>query len=139
MDRAIEIRSRMAMIRDNLGQRAEDVVNEARRTTDWRIYFGHHPFVWAAGAFALGYFVVPKKVPPQVHIDGKELEGVIREAAAKAAQPAKTTLAASLFGMLLPLLQGAALKGATALWEARLNAELAGREETQPSSPRRPK
>jgi hypothetical protein len=138
MDRALQIRSQMAQIRDNLGHCAEEVANEARRSTDWRIYFSQHPYAWATGAFALGYLIVPKKMRPQVNIDGKELEGVIREAAASAAQPAKTTLTASILGMLLPLLQGAALKGATALWEAKQNAERAAREE-EAASVRRPR
>jgi hypothetical protein len=71
----------------------------------------------------LGYLAVPRKTRPQVNIDGKELESVIREAAASAAKPAKATLTATLIGMLFPLLQGAALKGAAALWEAKLKAQ----------------
>jgi len=123
MDRTIEIRSRMAMIRDNLDHHAEDVVKEARRSTDWRIYFAHHPYAWASAAFALGYLIVPKKTRPEVHVDGKNLEKIIRDAAAEAAKPAKATLTASILGMLFPLLQGAALKGAASLWEAKLKAQ----------------
>lgn len=138
MDRAIEIRSQMAMIRDSLDHHAEEVVNEARRSTDWRIYFAHHPYLWAAGAFALGYLVIPKRTRPQVNIDGKELESVIREAAASAATPAKTTLTATLFGMLFPLLQGAALKGATALWEAKMSQNKNEQEESEVVSSSQP-
>jgi len=56
-----EIRRRMALIRRDLHEDVREVVATAEAATDWRHYVAMYPWVSLGTAFALGYFVVPRR------------------------------------------------------------------------------
>ena len=118
-DRAAEIRARMAQIRGNLADHAHTVAVEAHRSTDWRLYVARHPWVWAAGAAAVGYLLIPRR--PKVVVDSKTMERVIQEAAEKVGlQKSEPTKKAALFGLAMGVIQAAALQGARVFLESKL-------------------
>ncbi|MCA9184577.1 MAG: hypothetical protein R3E01_00360 [Pirellulaceae bacterium] len=49
----------MAVIRKDLQQEAEDVVERTKAITDWRAFVRQHPWLSLGTAVAIGYFVVP--------------------------------------------------------------------------------
>jgi ElaB/YqjD/DUF883 family membrane-anchored ribosome-binding protein len=56
-----EIRRRMALIRHELHEDVREVVATAEAATDWRYYVSRYPWVSLGTAFALGYFIVPRR------------------------------------------------------------------------------
>ena len=57
-----EICRQMNEVRCNLGDEVEEIVGSARQLADWRYYLRKYPWLCLAGAAALGYFVVPKRI-----------------------------------------------------------------------------
>jgi hypothetical protein len=56
-----EIRRRMALIRRDLHEDVREVVATAEAVTDWRHYVATYPWVSLGTAFAVGYFIVPRR------------------------------------------------------------------------------
>ncbi|MFO0909366.1 MAG: hypothetical protein U0794_13615 [Isosphaeraceae bacterium] len=60
---ADEIRRQMALIRHELHADVREVVASAEAVTDWRRYLTWFPLVSLGTAFAVGYFLVPRRKP----------------------------------------------------------------------------
>jgi len=58
-----EIRREMARIRREMHEDVKGVVASAEAAADWRSYIGSYPWLALGAAFAVGYFVVPRKPP----------------------------------------------------------------------------
>jgi len=61
---ADDIRRQMAQVRRELHKDVRGVVATAEAVTDWRRYLTIYPFVTLGAAFAVGYFIVPRKRKP---------------------------------------------------------------------------
>jgi len=57
-----EICQQMDRVRRNLGDEVDEIVESAQTLTDWRYYIKTHPWMCLAGAAAVGYFIVPKRM-----------------------------------------------------------------------------
>lgn len=57
-----DICRRMNDVRCSLGDDVEEMVESARTLADWRHYVKMYPWVCLAGAAAVGFLVVPKRV-----------------------------------------------------------------------------
>lgn len=57
-----ELRFRMREIRSKLPQDVDDIVTGAKELTDWKHYVRAFPWGSLAGALAVGYFAVPRKL-----------------------------------------------------------------------------
>ena len=53
---------RMNHVRHHLDQDVEGIVDSARTLLDWRHYLRRYPWACLAGAAAIGFFVVPKRI-----------------------------------------------------------------------------
>jgi len=51
----------MQDVRQDMGAEVKDIVHGARQLTDWRYHVRTHPWACVAGAFALGFLVVPAR------------------------------------------------------------------------------
>jgi len=98
-----EICQQMDKVRRNLGDEVDEIVESAQTLTDWRYYIKTHPWMCLAGAAALGYFIVPKRMvvfgPSAEMIE----EAIKRSALAfkpPPAPPPKSGLTSAIFGML---------------------------------------
>jgi len=60
---ADSIRQRMREVRCELGEDVEEFVESARTITDWHYYVERYPWVCIGAALALGYVVVPRRMP----------------------------------------------------------------------------
>lgn len=67
---ADEIRRRMAAIRRELHEDVREVVATAEAATDWKRYLTMYPWASLGAAFALGYWIVPRKRRAQVSLAG---------------------------------------------------------------------
>ena len=56
-----DIRRKMALIRHDLHQDVRGVVEGAEAATDWRRYIRSYPWAGVGIAFAVGYFLVPRR------------------------------------------------------------------------------
>lgn len=126
---ADEIRRQMAAIRRAMHEDVKEVVATAEAAADWRRYLVTYPWASIGVAFAVGYFIVPKrhhrtadalaatqadlsKVREMVEATGKK---VVETAKAQTDPPERRKgLIAAALGMLAPLalrtVQGYALK-----------------------------
>lgn len=59
---ADDIQQQMSRIRSGLHQEVKGIVENARAITDWKHYVRQYPWACMAGAAALGYLVVPKRL-----------------------------------------------------------------------------
>lgn len=57
-----DISRRMQEVRSELGDDVEEIVESARTLADWRHYVKQFPWACLAGAAALGFFIVPKRI-----------------------------------------------------------------------------
>jgi hypothetical protein len=57
-----DIRRQMEAVRCNLGDEVEEIVGSARTLTDWRFYVRSYPWLCLAGAAAVGFWAVPKRI-----------------------------------------------------------------------------
>jgi len=92
----------MDKVRRNLGNEVDEIVESAQTLTDWRYYVKTHPWMCLAGAAAIGYFVVPKRMV----VFGPSAE-MIEEAIKRSASafkpnppPPKSGITSAIFGML---------------------------------------
>ena len=60
-DDAENIRRQMQNVRQEMGAEVKDIVHGARQLTDWRYHVRTHPWACVAGAFALGFLIVPAR------------------------------------------------------------------------------
>ena len=81
--RSHNIQDRMAQIRREVDETVDDIAFHARdltrQLTDWRYYVRRYPWVVAAGAAAVGYLIVPKRLPRIVQPDPETLAALSRE------------------------------------------------------------
>ncbi|MEN6498571.1 MAG: hypothetical protein ABFD16_30065 [Thermoguttaceae bacterium] len=56
------IQGQMAKIRSDLNADVRGIVENARVITDWKYYVRRYPWACVAGAAALGYLVVPRRL-----------------------------------------------------------------------------
>src|SRR5262245_36057535 len=123
---AESIRQRMHEVRSELGDDVEEFVESARTITDWRYYVERYPWVCLAAAFALGYVVVPKRMPViNLYADAvlelaKKKQLVIKP---ERKNPEKRSWRAGL----VSLLANAAINGATAYMRQRSAGETSPR------------
>jgi hypothetical protein len=54
------IRQRMEVVRRDLDQDVQEIVEGARDLRDWRSYVKSYPWVCAGAALAVGYLIVPR-------------------------------------------------------------------------------
>jgi len=105
-----EICRKMNDVRCDLGEGVEDIVQSTKTLTDWRYYVRTYPWWCLAGAAAVGYFVVPRRLE------------VMRPSAAVLEQLAKRNhlvvtsepspqAKGGIAGALATLLVGAAVRG----------------------------
>ena len=64
------LQQQMRATRRSLNEHADQVVETARRQVDWRHYVGSHPWASLGTAFALGYFLVPRRTSCQIANSG---------------------------------------------------------------------
>jgi len=107
------IRQQMAQIRHELHQDVRGVVEHAEAATDWRRYFRMYPWPSMAAAFAIGYFIVPKrrrKIPRDLatRADIARVREDVQEAKEPAKKAATKGVLGALFGMLVPVVVRAA-------------------------------
>jgi hypothetical protein len=81
--RSRNIQDHMAQIRREVDQTVGDIAGQVddlrRQLADWRYYVRRYPWVAVAGAAAVGYLIVPKRVPRTVHPDPESLAALSRE------------------------------------------------------------
>ena len=124
-----EIRREMARIRMEMHQDVRDVVATAEAVTDWHRYLTNFPWLTVGAAFALGYFIVPRrKRTPATREDLSAVREAVEEArqtvvkrvgkAAAAAEPAaKKGLIASAIALAAPFAVRAAQGYAMSFFE----------------------
>jgi hypothetical protein len=79
-DTAEDIQSQMRQVRRELGEDAQEIVDNARILADWKHYVRTYPWICVGVALAAGYFLVPSR------------SRVIRPDAKTLAEWAKSTL-----------------------------------------------
>lgn len=82
-DRVRDLRLQMAQIRAAGRENAENIVDSARRSTDWRYYVKQYPWATIGAAVAVGYLLIPRGAPRLI-IDRKSAEEFMRHGVAGA-------------------------------------------------------
>jgi hypothetical protein len=153
-----EIRRQMAQIRRDLHEDVQGVVATAGAVTDWRRYVTGYSWVALGAAFAVGYFVVPRRRGPEVGAataisDGElsDLRQTLEELKGQAGpRKRRKSLVGAALGLVTPLVlrlgQGYAMSYLEN-WIAEQQARHAsagpgpmpgGARPSRPSSPYRP-
>jgi hypothetical protein len=88
-----EIRRQMALIRRELHEDVREVVATAETVTDWRHYVAMYPWVSLGTAFAVGYFIVPRRSRSIAEIATKADISKVTEAVESAKQSVIETTA----------------------------------------------
>lgn len=128
---ADRLRQEMRTIRRELGQEVEDLVEHAEQLMEWRYYVRRFPWASVSVAALVGYFVVPQRIvtlPTDEHTlsrltDRLPLHG-------KPSEPKKQ----SMFGWLLSLGTGMALRAASAYLSQQVSKVMA-QQQQQPHAP----
>jgi hypothetical protein len=60
-DDAEYIRRQMQNVRQEMGADVKEIVHGARQLTDWRYHVRTHPWACVAGAFAVGFLLMPAR------------------------------------------------------------------------------
>lgn len=113
-ERSVEIRNQMSDIRCHLGDDVEEFVDSARSLTDWRHYVQRYPWACMAGAAAIGFLVVPKRVQG-INPSGKSLEKLVKAHCQECKSGEANGSTASrngLGGAILGILANAAMRSA---------------------------
>lgn len=127
---ADEIRVRMRGIRRDLRANVKDMVANASQMFDWKSYVRSFPWSSVAVAGVLGYLLVPRRMKV-VAYDKATLENFLRENHLVAAPPPEKP-ANTVWGTLLPLLGGAAVRIGTS-YATKIGLELLS-QWTQPAA-----
>jgi hypothetical protein len=112
-----QIRRDMALIRRDLQQSVQGVVETANAATDWRSYLVAHPWLFLGGAVATGYWLVPRRHPkPVTPADLSEVRDVLESTGESVVQAVRQTQNAadrrtkSLSGAALAILTPLAIR-----------------------------
>ena len=74
-----KIQARMQLIRREADEVVDDIVVQARRLTQWQYYVRRYPWIAATAAAAVGYLIVPQRIPRVVQPDPETLAVLSRE------------------------------------------------------------
>jgi len=139
-DRAGQIRSTMARIRNELDQEIGEVEQSARTLLNWRYYTKHHSWACLAAAVAVGYLVVPRKLEIGSP-DPETLEKLARKRHLVVEQRPKEEAKGGLVGSAFSLISGLVLKTAMTQFGHQLAILLQPRDDQpdqEPSSSQAP-
>jgi len=108
---AESIRQRMREVRCELGEDVEEFVESARTITDWHYYVERYPLICIGAAFAIGYLVVPKRMP-LINLDADAVLELAKQKQLVIKPERKNPEKRSWRAGLVSLLANAAVKGA---------------------------
>ena len=108
------IRQRMEEVRCELDEDVQEIVEGARDLGDWRSYVRSYPWVCLGAAFAVGYFIVPRR-PSGIQPDAKTTAALAKQSRPLA--PSFLGPPGSMRGMLLGFVGNLALRGITSYVE----------------------
>lgn len=106
-----DISQRMEAVRSELGDDVEELVESARMLTDWRHYVRQFPWACMAGAAAIGFFVVPKRIE-MISPDADALEELAKRNKLVVKSNPKAQAKSGVSGALFSLLASSAARGA---------------------------
>jgi len=115
---ADSIRQRMREVRCELGEDVEQFVESARTVTDWHYYFERYPWLCVGAVFALGYVVVPKRMPV-INLDADAVLELAKKKQLVIKPEKKNPDKRSWRAGLVSLLANAAVRGAMAYMRHR--------------------
>ena len=108
------LRAEMAGVRGQIDESVQDIVENARNMADWRYYVKTVPLGFMAGALALGYFVVPRRVEI-IRPDADEIAKLAKQHRIVVQSSAQAeTKKSGPAQMVLTMLANAALRAGTA-------------------------
>jgi len=110
---ADSIRQRMREVRCELGEDVEQFVESARTVTDWHYYYERYPWLCVGAAFALGFVIVPKRMPV-INLDADAVLELAKTKQLVIKPEKKTSDKRSWRAGLVSLLANAAIRGAMA-------------------------
>src|SRR5690348_14445396 len=108
-----ELRLQLAAVRASLAREARAVVSDARTLTDWRHHYRLHPWLFCAGAAAIGFVLAPRSGSRRRNLSEGPPPAESGSSAPPAARPAVAGAAGAVASMLLR--QVAATAGQAAL------------------------
>jgi hypothetical protein len=140
-DDAENIRRQMQNVRQEMGADVQDIVHGAHQLTNWRYHVRTHPWACVAGAFAVGFLVVPARKAAAAAM-GANIDQLVSQLKAQGLNVASGRAAAFAPGGLLgrviatagPIVARAALN-AIAQRLAGANVETTERAPSQPPAP----
>lgn len=107
-----DICRQMNVVRCNLGEDVEGLVESAQTLTDWRYYVKTYPWICLTGAAALGYLVVPKKTET-ISTDAETLAKLAKQTDLILKANPTPKKSSGVGGLLFSLLADVAIRGAT--------------------------
>jgi hypothetical protein len=78
MSDADDILARMQNVRRHVGDDVHDLVQTAKKLSDWRYHVKSHPWACVGAAFAAGFLIVPKRREPPSE-QTKELVALLKK------------------------------------------------------------
>lgn len=105
-----EIRKRMATIRRELVEDAENVVEQAKELANWKNFVAKHPFLTVSAAVAVGFLIVPKRLNV-MSPDSKTLEKLASRNRLVVSPKTDVRRQAGTLSPIVSLLAGAILRG----------------------------
>lgn len=103
----------MDELRSDLGDNVEEIVDSARTLSDWRHYVSTFPWACMAGAAALGFLIVPKRIE-MVSPDADALEELAKRNKLVVKSNPKPQAKSGMTGAMFSFLANAAMRGAMA-------------------------
>src|SRR5262245_54355091 len=119
---AEEIRLRMHEVRSELGENVEELVESARTITDWHYYVERYPWLCIGAAVALGYVVIPRRMPV-VNLDADAVLELAKKKQLVLKPGKKNPEKRSWRAGFLSLLANAAIRGAMTYMNHRSAAQ----------------
>ena len=108
-----QIKHEMAQVRRELNREANGIVDNARTISDWRHYVRRYPWATLAGAAAVGFLAVPRRIET-VHPDPDTLAQLAREDRLVVTPRAEAHPRKGFSGSLLTFLSSMVLRGGLA-------------------------
>lgn len=118
-ERVREIRRRMAVIRRDLDENVNGIVENVNEMTQLQYYMRNYPWLLLGGAAALGYWAIPKQY--QIHSpDPETLEKLAKRNRLVISHKAEPQQRGGVVGGLFSMLSTMALRGAMAYAGAKI-------------------
>lgn len=136
-DEAQKILAEMEMVRREVDEDVDDLVDVAKQMTDWRYYVRNYPWLCVGGAALVGYFAIPRRIEV-IRPDPDDIEELAKRRKLVVDPSNEKKVKSGVSGQLFNFLSSLALRGLITYGTAQATRLFQSAEEPQAPDPHNP-